>query len=107
MPHRDVKVKIVYAKGKCIYGNKLGDEWIVGPTTPAGICSGAWNVIWPFVRVLQRGGHYEYPPGSGVARFGCPDPWNLRVFELSVMPGPAKEDFVGFTEGSGDLKTLN
>ncbi len=101
----DVKVKVVSAKGVCVYGHRLGDEWVVGFTTPLGICNAAYMALYPHIRVLQRGGSHEYPKGSGVIRIGCPDPWNLVVFELSPLPGTTRVAPTGPT-GSGHLDTL-
>ena len=79
----DVRMKIVSQKGECVFGHKLGDEWIVGISTPPGICNGAYNALYPFIRVLQFGGQYEWPPGSGTCQLCCPDPFNQIIFELS------------------------
>jgi uncharacterized repeat protein (TIGR04076 family) len=104
-PITDVKVKVVYTKGVCVYGHKIGDEWVVGYTTPPGICNAAYTALYPHIRVLQRGGIYEYPKGSGVTRIGCPDPWNLVVFELSSVPGTTRE-CLSAPPGCGDLNML-
>ena len=34
-----VKVKVISQKGTCSAGHKVGDEFIVGDTVPAGMCS--------------------------------------------------------------------
>jgi len=83
----DCKVKVVFVRDHCNMGHKVGDEWIVGRTTPAGICTMAYNAIYPNIRLLQRGGHYRFPAGSDVIRSGCTDAWNTVVFETSVVPG--------------------
>ena len=101
----DVKVKVVHTKGVCVYGHKVGDEWSVGYTTPAGICNVAYAAIYPHIRVLQRGGAYEYPGNSGVVRAGCPDPWNLTVFELSPIT-ETKRPALTAPPGAGELDTL-
>ena len=101
----DIKVKVVYSKGTCPYGHQVGEEWVVGLKTPLGICNSAYISLYPHIRVLQRGGQYQYPPGSGVIRLGCPDVWNLVVFEMSAMPGttcPAPSPH----PGSGLLENL-
>ena len=102
----DVKVKVVYQKGVCNFEHKVGDEWIVGPTTPAGICNAAYMAIYPHIRVLQRGGDYEYPKGSGVCRFSCPDLWNPVVFELSKVSGTARAS-KPMDPGAGHLESLD
>ena len=100
-----VKVEIVYLKGTCVYGHKMGDNWIVEYTTPAGICNAAYMALYPHIRVLQRGGSFEYPKDSGVTRIGCPDPWNLIVFELSPISGTT-HPAVAAPPGSGEIDTL-
>ena len=67
----DVKVKVVFVKGTCLAGHKVGQEWIIGRRTCQGICNSAYNAIYPNIRLLQRGGDYEYPAGSGVIRYGA------------------------------------
>ena len=101
----DVKVKVIYKKGTCVYGHEVGDEWVVGNTTPLGICNAAYMTLYPHIRVYQRGGQYEYPKGSGIARFGCPDPWNLVIFELSAVPGTTRGGNP-LPPGSGQMDTL-
>jgi len=101
----DVKVKVVYQKGVCNFGHKVGNEWTVGPTTPEGICNAAYAAIYPHIRVLQRGGQYEYPKGSGVCRFCCPDLWNPVVFELSPVPGTGRKS-KPMDPGAGHLESL-
>ncbi len=101
-----VKVKVVYQKGVCSWGHKLGDEWVVGNTTPAGICNATYAMLYPHIHGLQQGGQYEYPKSSGVSRFGCPDAWNVVVFELSVVPGSSQYYGNKLPPGSGCLETL-
>ena len=101
----DVKVKVVYAKKPCPFGHKIGDEWIVGNTTPAGICNTAYAALYPHIRVLQKGGQAEYPWNSGVLRLGCPDIWKLLVFELSVISDTTREA-TSPPPGDGELGTL-
>ena len=102
----DVRVKVVYKRGTCVYGHKVGDEWIVGTTTPAGICNPAYMTLYPFLRVYQLGGKYEFPRGSGVARVCCPDAWNQVIFELSAVPATGKGAICALPPESGNLDAL-
>ena len=34
-----VSVKVVSQQGRCTYGHKVGDEWVVGDKTPEGLCT--------------------------------------------------------------------
>jgi len=94
----DVRMKIVSQQGSCVFGHKLGDEWIIGTNTPVGgvntplgICNGAYHALYPFIRVLQFGGQYEWPAGSGTCRLCCPDPYNQIIFELTRVEGSKRE----------------
>lgn len=86
MRKNDVRVKIVSIKGKCVFGHKLGDEWVIGATSPGGMCMGALTALAPFIRTLQFGGEYEWPAGSGTTQLCCPDPFNQVTFELTKVP---------------------
>ena len=104
-PVFDVKVKVIYQKGHCVSGHKVGDEWIVGTETPGGICNAAYATLFPHIRVFQRDGQYAYPKGSEVARFACPDAWNPIIFELSKVPGTIREA-KSAPPGSGEMENL-
>ena len=78
----EVLVKVISQKGTCNQEHKVGDEWVIGRKTPEGICLGAFNSIFPNLRVLMFGGS---PPGSTDPEVGiaaCPDAKNPVVFEL-------------------------
>src|SRR4030042_1308221 len=83
----DVKVRVVFVKGICNAGHKVGQEWIVRRHTPPGLCVNAFHSIFHGLYFLLRGGKLETVPGSGVIRAACPDAWNQVVFELSPIPG--------------------
>ena len=94
----NVRVKIIAKEGNCVFNHELGDEWIIGPNTPTsgvntplGICNGAYNSIYPFIRVLQFGGQYEWPAGSGTCQHCCPDPYNQIIFELTRIEESQRE----------------
>ena len=50
----NVRVKVVFKKGVCTAGHKLGDEWIISRLTPAGMCAMAYHAIYPNIRILQH-----------------------------------------------------
>lgn len=87
----DVKVRVISQEGECLAGHQVGQEWIVGYNTPEGICNAAYAMLYPHIRVFQRGGQHEYPRGSGVLRLACPDGWSPVIFELSPLPETAHE----------------
>ncbi len=101
----DVKIKVVFQKGICVSGHKVGDEWVVGANTPTGICNAAYVALYPFIRVYQRGGRYSYPKGSEVTRLACPDGWNPIIFELSQIPATT-HDVPPLPETCGHLEHL-
>ena len=77
----DVIAKVISQKGNCEAGHKLGDEFVIGQSTPAGMCSWAFYTLFPFAEVLQFGGSFPWEK-PGRATVACPDPSNPVVFEL-------------------------
>ena len=77
-----VKAKVISQKGHCEAGHKVGDEFIVGDTTPAGICTWAFYTLFPFVSALQSGGSFPWEKANDTTTVACPDPTNPVVFEL-------------------------
>lgn len=82
----EVLAKVMSQKGTCAAGHKVGDEFLIGDRTPGGMCSWAFETIFPFVTVLQFGGSFPWekddPNKTTVA---CPDPGNPVVFELRQL----------------------
>jgi uncharacterized repeat protein (TIGR04076 family) len=74
--------KVISRKGTCEAGHKVGDEFIIGQSTPPGMCSWAFQTIFPFAEVLQFGGSFPWEKDPDKATIACPDPDNLVVFEL-------------------------
>jgi uncharacterized repeat protein (TIGR04076 family) len=74
--------KVISQKGTCEAGHKVGDEFIIGQSTPAGMCSWAFQTIFPFAEVLQFGGSFPWEKDPDKATVACPDPDNPVVFEL-------------------------
>ena len=85
----DVSVKVLSQEGTCGAGHKVGDEWIIkDDITPAGICGGAFCVIFPETRVLSFGGTFPWAKDDlDVHRVACPDYKNPVVFELRRLGG--------------------
>jgi uncharacterized repeat protein (TIGR04076 family) len=80
----DVTVKIVSQKGHCTAGHKVGEEWVVGPHTPAGICVSAFNSLIPTIRVLRYNGFYGSSPSAETTQhtIACSDADNPVIFEV-------------------------
>ena len=79
---KDVIAKIVSQKGTCALGHKVGDEFLIGQTTPLGMCAWAFYTLFPFAEVLQFGGSFPWESDPDRTTVACPDPGNQVVFEL-------------------------
>ncbi len=79
----DVLVKVVSQEGTCGAGHKVGDEFVLTTTTPAGICVSALNSIFPAARVLRYGGSHSWQSDPEVVEaVACSDAKNPVWFEL-------------------------
>ena len=78
----DIIARVVSQQGACEAGHQVGDEFVIGQTTPCGMCSWSFCTLYPFSQVLQFGGCFPWEPDPDVARVACPDPDNPVVFEL-------------------------
>ena len=81
----DIIARVVSQKGTCDAGHKVGDEFIIGQTTPPGMCSWAFSALFPFAEVLQFDGAFPWEKDPDVTTVACPDPGNPVVFELRRM----------------------
>ena len=77
-----VIARVISQKGTCAAGHRVGDEFVIGQQTTAGLCSWAFYALFPFVEVLQFGGAFPWESQPGRATVACPDPENPVVFEL-------------------------
>jgi uncharacterized repeat protein (TIGR04076 family) len=80
-----VRAKIVSQQGHCEAGHKVGDEFIIGDTIPAGMCSWAFYSLFPFAAALQSGGSFPWEKDKDSSIVACPDPSNPVVFELKRL----------------------
>ena len=83
----EVLARVVSQKGTCALGHKVGDEFLIGHRTPAGMCSFAFDAVFPFAAVLQFGGSFPWENDSDKTTLACPDPDNPVVFELRRLRG--------------------
>ena len=81
----EVSIRVVSQQGHCAYGHKVGDEWLVGDTTPAGICTWAFNSLYPALSVLMYGGAFPWESDPDATTIACPDAANPVVFELKRL----------------------
>jgi len=68
----------------CSYGHQPGEEYEIGETCPPGLCSWAFNALYPFATALRFGGSLPWEEVPGRALVSCPDPASTVVFELRV-----------------------
>ena len=78
----DIIAEVISQKGTCAAGHRVGDKFIIGQKTPAGLCSWALSSLFPFAEVLQFGGSFPWEKDPNKATVACPDPENPVVFEL-------------------------
>jgi len=78
-----VKAKVISQKGTCSAGHKIGDEFIIGDTLPAGMCSWAFYAMFPFAAALQSGGTFPWEKDADKTTVACPDAESPVVFELT------------------------
>jgi uncharacterized repeat protein (TIGR04076 family) len=79
----EVIAKVISQKGICHAGHKVGDEFIIGLKSPAGLCTWALCTLYPAAEMLRFGGSYPWEPHK--ATVACPDPENPVVFELKAI----------------------
>ena len=77
-----VLAKVIAQQGTCREKHNVGDEWVIGTKTPAGICLSAFQVLLPSTRVLMYGGSFPWETNPDVSMVTCPDRKNPVVFEL-------------------------
>ena len=78
----EVTAVVISQKGTCSAGHKAGDRFVIGQTTPPGMCSWAFIAIFPFAETLEFGGSFPWEKDPDKATVACPDPDNPVVFEL-------------------------
>ena len=77
--------RVVSQEGTCAVNHKVGDEFLIGDSTPPGMCSWAFCTLFPFASVLQFGGAFPWEGDRDKAIVACPDPANPVVFELERL----------------------
>ncbi len=82
----EVVARVISQQGTCGAGHKVGDEWVIGSKTPAGLCLSALYAIYPNVRVLRFGGTFPWATDPYITTIACPDAKNPIVFEVRRLP---------------------
>jgi len=78
----DVKITLVSQLKKCPAGHQVGDEFLIGHMTPAGLCMGAFSSLLPYITTLRFGGSFFWEKNDDEGTFCCPDPEVVNVFHL-------------------------
>jgi uncharacterized repeat protein (TIGR04076 family) len=81
-----VSIEVISQEGTCEAGHKVGDRWIIGDTTPEGICTFAFSALMPCITPLMFGGSFPWEEDPEMTTVACPDPDNLTVFEVRRLP---------------------
>lgn len=78
---KKVKIEVISGGEKCGSGHCVGQEWVCGRHSPAGICMTAFPGLVPLIKILAYGGDF---PGNdpGTVSCACPDPKGGVVFEM-------------------------
>ena len=79
-----ITITLVEQKGEkgCHRGHKIGDSYDFD-TQRGQLCPMAMHVAFPYVDILRYGGSLPNQP-EGTARFCCPDPEVINVFQIKA-----------------------
>lgn len=69
-------------KGECPMGFKPGDTWVLEGKTPDGMCTSAYQAIFPAYRILRFGGEQPWDEDKDVTYVSCPDHERVSVYEV-------------------------
>jgi len=81
---------ILSVKGDCTAGHKVGEEFeltlwdpekYATRRTPA-LCTFFYNMIFPYLAVLQFGGEFPWEENKDSFQISCPDPINQVTIEI-------------------------
>ncbi|KPJ54225.1 hypothetical protein AMJ39_01365 [candidate division TA06 bacterium DG_24] len=77
-------VRATVKSGECNQGfHKVGDSWTIGNLTPEGMCTSAFDALFPLILTLQCGGKFFWEGNKNVTCASCPDDTGL-VFEVRL-----------------------
>lgn len=78
----EVVIKLIGNQKPCHSGHKIGDKWVFNYMTPVGMCSLAFNAIYPVALALQFGATFPWQEDPDVITIACPDGEVNNIFEL-------------------------
>jgi uncharacterized repeat protein (TIGR04076 family) len=82
----NVRIKLISNQNSCHVGHRIGDEWLFDYTTPAGMCSLAFNAIYPMLIAFKYGATFPWQEEPDKIIASCPDSDVNNVFELKRIP---------------------
>ena len=82
VPVYNVLATVISQTGRCNAHHKVGDIFICGNETPAGVCIWAWQAIFPFITLFRHDGSLPWKEGPTRVTLVCPDPVNKVCFEV-------------------------
>lgn len=77
-------IEVVKAKGKCVFGYKVGDKWeTVGLKCIPGFCGAAFHCAFPALFALNFGGKFFFMDNpNSIDTVTCPDSGNI-IFKVT------------------------
>ncbi len=78
-----VEVTVKEVKGKCAFGNKVGDKIIFdGEQIKGKVCYSALMTLLPKVFAMRYGAEFPWAKNKDVIENACPDAENPVVYEI-------------------------
>ncbi len=74
--------KITAVKGHCDFGHKVGQEFEVSGYSPNGLCGYFYNMLFPYIIMLEFGGKFPAAWSGEIMKFDCIDIDNAVRIEL-------------------------
>ncbi|MFH0727670.1 MAG: TIGR04076 family protein [Pseudomonadota bacterium] len=78
----EVVIKLLGGDGPCDIGLLPGTEWVFGERTPEGMCTLAFNAMYPLIVGLQNGATFPWQEDPDVTLASCPNPKVNNVYEI-------------------------
>lgn len=85
MKRPKIKITLLERRGElpCHRGHKPGDSFDFD-TERGKLCPMAMHVAFPYIDILRYGGAIPGEP-EGTARFCCPDPDTMNIFQIEKI----------------------
>jgi len=73
---------ILSVKGKCDFGHQAGQQFELSGYRPNGLCGYFYNMLFPYIIMLEFGGKFPDAWGGEIMKFDCIDIDNAVRIEL-------------------------